>query len=279
MNSITIIFFRSMIASVCLISFMLLTGNFTKIKKEHMKTMLLLSLFQPAFYFIFELYSLQYNSATLTSLIISLVPLFVPFALFVTDRIRVMTRTYIAIAMSIAGVSIILLSGGTDASQLTTDPIGVVLAFCATGCAVMYSTIARKITVHYNALVVTTYQNIFGFIFFAPIFFAIEHDNLSSIPLNSSTITSLLLLGVFCSAIAFMVYLNAVKHLGVMISTITNNISPIFTVIGAYFIFGEKLFPVQIIGIVLTVSSLFVGTFSRNSEQRKKEEDLKQTSI
>ena len=269
MNSITIIFFRSLIASICLILFMFFTGNMMKIKKEHMKTMLLLSLFQPSLYFIFELYSMHYNSATLTSLIVSLVPLFIPFALFMTEKIKVMTRTYIAIAMSIAGVSVLLLSGDSAANNLTTSPLGVVLAFGATGCAVMYGIIARKITKHYNALVITSYQNIFGFMFFTPIFLVMERNSFSEIPLNSSTITSLILLGVFCSAIAFMLYLNAIKYLGVLVSTITNNISPIFTVIGAYFIFGDKLFPVQIIGIILTVSSLFVGTLNRNNEQSR----------
>ena len=212
---------------------------------------------------------MKYNSATLTSLIISLVPLFVPFALFITERIKVESKSYIAIVMSIVGVSIILLAGHSAESKLTTDPVGIVLAVTAMLCAVVYSIIARKLTRHYNALVITTYQNVLGFVFFAPIFIITEFGQMSEIPLNSENVTSLLLLGVFCSAFAYLLYLNSIKYLGVVVSTITNNISPIFTVIGAYFIFGERLYPLQILGIVITVGSLFIGTLSKKRSIKK----------
>lgn len=270
MGSIPIIFFRSLIASITLISIMWLTKSFQIIKKEHMKTMLLLSLFQPFLYFIFELYSMKFNSPTLTSLIISLVPLFIPFALFITEKIRVEPKVYIAIVMSIVGVSIILLAGGS-LDNLTSNPLGILLAFLAMICAVVYGIVARQITKHYSALVITSYQNMIGFVLFTPIFFITEFDTMSQIPLNSDTITSLLLLGVFCSAFAFMLYLNAIKHLGVLVSTITNNITPIFTVIGAYFIFSERLYPIQILGILITVSSLFIGTLFRSKGNKNVE--------
>lgn len=264
MNNVTIIFFRSLIASVCLGVIVIISKNFKLIKKEHIKTMILLSFFQPFLYFIFELYSMRYNSATLTSLIISLVPLFIPFGLFLTERIRIQGKALIAVVISIIGVSIILLSGSGTAKELTSNPLGVVLALSAMLCAVTYSIIAKKITKHYDALIITTYQNVLGLIFFSPIFLIKEYGNMSEIPLNQSTITSLLLLGVFCSAFAYLLYLNSIKYLGVIISTLTNNISPIFTVIGAYFIFGERLYPLQILGIVITVSSLFIGRKSHN---------------
>lgn len=264
MNNVTIIFFRSFIASVCLGSIVLIRKRFKLIKKEHIKTMVLLSFFQPFLYFIFELYSMKYNSATLTSLIISLVPLFIPFALFLTERIKVEVKSIIAIIISIIGVSIMLLSGSGTTSDLTTNPLGIVLALSAMLCAVTYSIIAKKITKHYDALIITTYQNVLGLIFFSPMFLFKEYGNMGEIPLNQSTITSLLLLGVFCSAFAYLLYLNSIKYLGVVISTLTNNISPIFTVIGAFFIFGERLYPLQILGIIITVSSLFIGKKSSN---------------
>lgn len=268
MSNVTIIFFRSFIASVTLITVMWFTKSLQMIKKEHIKTMLLLSVFQPFLYFIFELYSMKYNSPTLTSLIISLVPLFIPFALYVTEKIRVEPKVYIAIVMSIVGVSIILLAGGS-LDNLTSNPIGVLLALLAMVCAVVYGITARQITKHYSALVITSYQNTISVIIFTPIFLITEFDTMSQIPLNSDTITSLLLLGVFCSAFAFMLYLNAIKHLGVVVSAITNNITPIFTVIGAYFIFSERLYPIQILGIAVTVSSLFVGTLFRKKTTQK----------
>ncbi len=267
MNNTTIVFFRSVIASVTLLVLMFATKNFSFIKREHLKSVMLLSLFQPFLYFIFELYSMRYNSPVLTSLIISLVPLFVPFALWITERTKVASRTYIAIIMSIVGVSIILLSGQDGYKNLTTDPIGVVLAFLATFCAVLYSLVAKRVTQNYGALVITTYQNIFGMILFAPLFLTYEWGAFSEIPLNEQTITYLLTLGVLCSAIAYMFYLNAVKYLGVMVATITNNISPIFTVIGAFLIFGQTLYPIQLLGVAITVGSLFVGTFNRKKSE------------
>ncbi len=267
MNNITIIFFRSLIATACLVTIMVATKKVQFIRREHLKTVLLLSLFQPFMYFIFELASMRYNSATLTSLIISLVPLFVPFALWVVEKEKIKPQIYAAILMSIVGVSVILLSGDGTV-KLMTNPVGVLLAVCAVTCAVMYNIVARRITKHYNALVITTYQNAIGFVLFLPLFLFFEHGKMSEIPFNPQTITSLLLLGVFCSAIAYMFYLNSIKYLGVMVSTLTNNISPIYTVIGAFLLFGERLFALQLLGVAITVGSLFVGTYKRKESKK-----------
>lgn len=261
MGSITIIFIRSLIASVCLLLLMLVTGNFTIVKKEHWKTMILLSSFQPFLYFIFELYSMKYNSATLTSLVVSTVPLFIPLLLFIFEREKVSFRIFFGILISIVGVSIVLLTGSQGISSLMTDPTGLILAFFAVLCAAMYSITSRKLTKHYNALVITTHQNIIAFVLFTPIFFIVDFEGFDKIPLNQSTITSLLLLGIFCSAFAYMLYLNSVKYCGVIYSSMVSNLSSVFTVVGTYFMFGEKLTIFQMVGILVTLSGLYLGTF------------------
>lgn len=265
MGNITIIFFRSFIASVTLLLISGATGKLQRIHREHLKTMFALALCQPFAYFIFELSSMIYNSATITSLIISMVPLWIPFVLFVVEKERVAVRSTVAVVVSVGGVVLVLL-GGADVS-LMTSPLGLLLVFSAMSCAVAYSMIARKLTSHYNALTITTYQNIIGFVLFLPLFFVFDYSDFSWSVFSASACSSILMLGVFCSAFAYLFYINAIKYFGVVYTTMFNNVSPIFTVVGAFLMFGERLVALQFLGIAITIAGLFIGSGSKKSNK------------
>jgi len=74
---ITIVFFRLVIAVVILFLYLSATGSIGKIRKGDRKLFILLSVFEPFLYFIGESYGLTYVSATVGSVIISTIPVFV----------------------------------------------------------------------------------------------------------------------------------------------------------------------------------------------------------
>jgi drug/metabolite transporter (DMT)-like permease len=61
---ITIVFVRLVISVVLLTSFLILTKNFMKIRKQDRKLFLILAVFEPFFYFLGESFGLTYVSAT-----------------------------------------------------------------------------------------------------------------------------------------------------------------------------------------------------------------------
>ncbi len=79
-------------------------------------------------------------------------------------------------------------------------------------------------------------------------------------------------LGIFCSAIAYYLYIYAMDYLGVSTTSLFLNLLPVVTVIASYFILDERINFYQIIGGALVIFSVYFA----NTKGRNKEEGLTQ---
>lgn len=268
MTPISIITVRSLIAVITLGLFLLVTWQNMKIHNlKDAFTLILLSLFQPVVYFIFEMNAIKLTSPTFVALIMCCVPILVPLEMYISEKIKPNPRLKYGIVVSVIGVVAIIMGDG-EKSQLIKDPLGILLAVGGVLCATGYTVVVRRLTKRYAPITITAYQNIFGLLFFIPIFFIFDYDNFVKVEFTAEMIRSLIILGVVCSTLAYLFYVNSIKHLGASTTTLINYLSPIVTAIGAYFIFSERLLPVQIIGIVVTISGLIYGTSSIKSKKQ-----------
>ena len=69
---------------------------------------------------------------------------------------------------------------------------------------------------------------------------------------------NLIYLGVFCSAFAYFFYNYAVKRIGPTISSAFLNLIPVVSVIFGCLILDEKVYLLQIAGMILIITSLFI---------------------
>lgn len=257
MGSVSVVFFRMIIASVALFSFGFITKSINKIRKEDLKTFFLLALAQPFLYFIFELASLKENSPTLTSLIIAQIPLFVALIDMLFMKKKIPLNICIGILISLLGVVAVILGG--DGAAVIGTTLGIVFATAAMVCAIVYNYTVASLVKRYNPLTITAYIHLIPLIYFAPFVLINEYDSLTSLSFTSELIIPLLGLGIFCSAIAFLFYIYGVKTLGIITSSMINNLNPAVTALGMLFLFGEILSPVQAGGIIVTISGLTLG--------------------
>lgn len=268
MSPISIISVRSLIAVVTLGFFLLITRQNMRIANmKDALTLILLALFQPVIYFIFEMNAIKLSSPTFVALIMCCVPILVPLEIYITEKIKPNPRQKYGIAISVIGVVAIIL-GDNEHSQLIKSPLGVVLAIGGVLCATGYTVVVRRLTNRYSPIMITAYQNIFGLLFFIPIFFLFDYHNFVQVTFTAEMIRSLIILGVVCSTLAYLFYVNSIKNLGAATTTLINYLSPIVTAIGAYFIFSERLLPIQIIGIIVTILGLIYGTSSIKSKKQ-----------
>lgn len=263
MNSVSIIFFRMIIASITLYSLGKITGLFKKVERKDLKHFFIISLIQPFLYFLFELSSIKYNSPTLTALIIAQIPLFIGLINLIFNKQKLSVNVTLGIAISLIGVGMVIV-GGSDASLMAT-PLGIFLSICAMACAVTYNFRVTKIVKKYNPLTITTYIHSISFLYFLPLFFIFEWGNISQMTFTAPIILSIFSLGILCSAIAFLFYIYGVKDLGMVTSSMINNLSPAITAIGIFIIFGEQLSAIQISGIAVTIAGLSVGVIKFRS--------------
>lgn len=257
MNSVSIIFFRMIIASVALFTFGKLSGLFTVVEKKDVGRFFLISLIQPFLYFLFELSSIKYNSPTLTALIIAQIPLFIGLINVVFNKQRLSPRVVWGIIISLVGV-VMVIAGSSDAAIMAT-PIGIFLSICAMACAITYNFQVQRVVKKYNPLTITTYIHAISFLYFLPLFFVFEWNNILATNFTAPVISAIFCLGILCSAIAFLFYIYGVKNMGIITSSMINNLSPAITAIGVFLIFGEELSAIQISGIIITIIGLTVG--------------------
>ncbi len=257
---VTLITLRLLIASALLFIISTLTGKFQKIKKQDIKWFLLLAFFEPFMYYVGETYGLTMVEATMASVIIATIPLFAPILAFILLREKISISNIIGIMVSLVGVFIVIYRPGNG---LNASPLGVGLLFLAVLSAICYTTTLRKISTDYSTFNVILYQSFFGLLYFIPTFLIVDFSHITEITVTPEAISSLLMLSVFASVIAFVLFAWVVRKIGVAKTNVFVNLIPVFTAIFAWFLMGEKITLLQWSGIAIVVSGLFVSQLNK----------------
>lgn len=253
---VTIILIRLIISSLILVVSLMLFKKLQKLKMHDLKFFIMLSFLQPFIYFLGESYGLQKVSPTTASVIISTIPLFSPIAAFYVIKEKFTWLYFAGIILSIIGILFVISGKNISFSE---SPAGIALLFLAVSAAVGYSVVLKKISVEYNAFSITTYQNIFGTVFFLPLFFILDWNSFSTAHHNFAATSSIILLAIFGSSFAYIFYTYSVQKIGVNKSIIFCNIIPVFTMIFSFFVVGEEITGMKIIGVIIVIAGLLIS--------------------
>jgi drug/metabolite transporter (DMT)-like permease len=259
-DPITIIFLRLIISGTLLILFMLLTRSGQTIQRKHLKYFLLLSFFQPFCYFLGESFGLTMVSSTIASVIIATIPLFSPFVAYFMVREKVTVHIVAGIVVSFAGILLMLFN--PDFS-LNASPKGVLLLFMAVFAAVAYTVIIRKIPRQYNPVTIIAHQNLFGAIYFLPLFLIFDFKHFISVKPTWELISAMLQLAVFASTLAYVFFIMSIKGMGMIKANVFTNLIPVFTGIFSFFILGETFTVFKIAGMILVMFGVLVSQSHR----------------
>lgn len=255
-SPITLVTARMVFATILLGAWAKYTGNLQKIKFKHIKYFLGLAICEPFLYFLCETYGQTMVSPTVTSVIVSTIPLFLPIVGFLALKERVNFSTVAGIVISMIGMLAVVFSGNSDMSgQL----IGAILVFGAVIAALGYAIFVKYIVQRYNATTLVFYQNFIGLIYFIPCFFIVDFSHLGDMQFTFSAVSAIIQLSVFASVIAFIFYSRSVKALGVTKAGVFCYIIPVLTALFAFFMVGERLSIVQWLGMVIVILGLFVS--------------------
>ena len=266
-NSITIIFMRCVIASLFFAVFCVIVYKKAFIiAKKDLKFFIGLAFFEPFIYFLFETYSLQFCDASVVSVIIATIPLFVALMAVFIFKEKLNGLNFFGIMLSISGIVIMLLPsfGHADFRLL-----GVFLAFGAVFSTIGYNYFLRKIPTTYSPIVVITWQNILGLIAYLPLVFIVNDRETITFQYHAlgdiTNLSFLLILSIFCSSIAFILYIGSMRILGLARTNIFVNLIPVMTVIIAFYVLNEAITLPKVVGIIMAISGVFLVQYKRNS--------------
>ena len=252
---ITIVFMRLVFASVVLNIFIKTTGKTQHVTRKDLKLFMLLAFFEPFCYFLGESFGLTFISATIGAIIISTIPLFTPFFTYFLIKEKITIYGIIGLLISFFGVLLIVVKDYSGASTIK----GVILMFIAVFSAISYGIIVKKLTVRYSGFTIVKWQNLFGMIYFLPVFIIFESNHFISVEHTMSAIITILKLAIFPSTLSFIFIAYVIKKIGLINANILANLIPVFTAVIAYIILKESLELQKIIGIFVVISGLFIS--------------------
>ena len=252
-----ILTFRLLLASAVTIPVLLLTKRMERIRKGDLKWFLLLALCEPFIYSICETSGVQLVSGSMASIVVATIPLFVPFGMAAAYRERIKGLTLLGIVMSVVGLGVMLLFGGEG--NLDANPAGLAWLAGAVAIAVVFTILLVKLVGRYKPFTITAYQNLFGFVYFLPLMLAVDGGNLALLSFSPKMMVLLLLLGVFCSTLAYVFYNIGVARLGATAACIFTNVIPAFSLVAAVVIGQEQLTWSKPVGMAIVIAGVVLA--------------------
>jgi drug/metabolite transporter (DMT)-like permease len=250
-----IVFLRLVLACVLLFGVMALRRKWEKLRREDLLYLMLVAFCEPFLYFQGEANGMQYVSSTLGSLIISTIPLVSAVGAWLFLKEKVTPLLFLGLVVSFAGVAIMSL--GEDDLQATLK--GILLLLLAVFAGMFYAITVRRLTLRYSALTIVSWQSLFGMIYFLPFFLGYDWGHFSTVTHSPKGLATIAAMSVFASVGAFMLFTGVIRDLGVIKSNVFTNLIPVYTVILAFLILGDRFTLRSVAGVALTILGLMIS--------------------
>jgi len=252
---------RMLIASIVFALFFRRTFSFDY-QPGDWRALLIMVLAEPCFYFVFEAYALQNTSAQQAGVVLAMMPLLVSLGAWAWLGETLHRNSLLGFGVAIIGAVWLSVSG--EVSEHAPDPLwGNFLEFCAVLCAVVYILSVKRLSARYSPWLLTALQSFAGALFFLPIL-ALPQVTLPQ-SLDEShygAIVAIIYLGVVVNIGAYGLYNLAVSKVSASQSSAFINLIPVFTLVLAWLILGERLNAQQLLASVLVMAGLLLSQWT-----------------
>ncbi len=210
-------------------------------------------------YMVLENTGLRYTQASTASMLVASIPVFVLLVDTVKRRARLPWGQTGAVLVSLVGVWLVLFDGAWP-NLASANLGGNLLVLGAMASWIGYTFLGKKLRDRFSSLQQTTFQTLFAVLLYLP-FVIGEGGGFPTMTLTG--LAELSFLGVFCSGLAYVGFLYALKELGPVLPSAFLNLIPVVTVLTALLVLKEIPSIFQAGGMVLIVGSLSWLTLKR----------------
>jgi DME family drug/metabolite transporter len=193
-------------------------------------------------------YSVDFNGATLAVVLVYTGPAFVAIAAHWLFHETLTPLKILAVALSLVGC--VLVTGAYNLAQVRLNPLGLL---CGVGVGVgfaFYSIFGKLSTPRYSPWTATAYSFGFGAFFLLLTQRPAHLVSMGNAPLGWLT---LFILAAGPTLIGFALYMVSLGYLPVSVASLIATLEPVFTAILAFFLLGERLNVIQIVGSLLVI--------------------------
>ena len=241
-----------------------------KLRKRDIPLLLGAGLSGVTLYFFCENNGIALVTASEASIAIGAIPVLTMIADWLSLKItrnrnsgfpRLGIRQWLGAFISIAGVWLV---AGVSLA-ISGSILGYIYMAGAAVCWVAYSLLTRPLFARCSRIYIVFWQSVAGFICFIPFLF-LEHGQWGT-P-DVIVILHLVFLGLCCSALGYWLYARSLEVLGMSLSAVFINLIPVITVIGGFFIMGDRLTPLQWLGAALVIGGVYLSIAYNKRKKR-----------
>jgi drug/metabolite transporter (DMT)-like permease len=258
-STFTLIFGRFSLAACVFLVLMAGHGFPRFTRKEHL-IVVLVAVFDPGLYFVFETIGLQHTTAPKAALIIATTPIVV----LVLSAVLLGERTHLAslfgMVTSVAGIGLLVTGAQDFRWALGGQLVGDFLVFGAVISAALYIVAARELGRRHSALEITSMQVIYGALLYGPAFLW-ELPRAQWYQISWASVGALGFLTLFATIGAFLCYNHALTKIPATRAAVFLNGIPVVTALGAWVVLDETLTLMQLGGGLLVLTGVFLANF------------------
>lgn len=233
---------RYLIAFLCISLVLVCSKTRFRFRKISPK-LILMALFQPVCYFLFETYGIRITTSSFSAVVIAMIPVvsMIGGSVFLKE---IPTRLqYLFTGISVLGVVMITWIGTAEGS---VTPFGIVLLIGAVLASAAYNIISRKISSEFSSMERTFVMMLTGFLVFSALGFGeamIQNQSWTQIWShyhNPAYYLAVGYLGIVSSVIAFFLLNYANTHLPVSKTTAFSNLTTVVSVFAGVLFLQES---------------------------------------
>lgn len=241
------------------------------LNKDNLKPLIIVGVFQPILYFLFETYGLARTTSAEAGMMIALIPIFATIlsAIILKEKPKLIQVFFIILSVS----GVIFIQVFNMRSGLEIQVMGLFLLLLAVLSAAFFNIASRNASKAFTAKEITYFMMLMGAVSFNVIYIfslltrgeiQLYVTNLFAIEL----ILPLLFLGVVASIGAFFLVNYALSKLEVHISSIYANLSTIIAVLAGAVFLNERIYYYHYIGALMIVVGVY-GTVQFNRKNKR----------
>ena len=232
---------------------------------QNERLFMLAGFFGVTLYYLLENIALTGTLATNVGVIVSVAPFFTAVLERIVNKGNTLSAQFV-LGFVVAMAGICFISFAETGIHLSFS--GDVLALCAAAVWACYSVCMTRISsLGLPTIKATRRVFEYGLLFMLPFLpilgFAPEVEAL----VNPVNLANLLFLGLGASAACFVTWNFSVKRLGAVVTSVYIYLVPVITAIASWLVLGERLVPLAMLGVVLTIISQFSFLRRKSSKQ------------
>lgn len=211
-------------------------------------------LLEPGASYLLGLVGLTLTTASNSTLISSVEPVFILGLSWVLLKERIHPILLGLAAIAVVGV---LLTIGVDLQLRDQFAIGDLLVAAGTGCAALYVVLSQVGARDLPAVSLAAIQQSIGLTGVTIVWMSLGQANLSQLATLPLTVWGLTIAsGIVQYALAFWFYLQALNTVPASIAAQFLSLTPVFGVAGAYLFLDERLTPLQGLGMAIVIAAV-----------------------